>query len=227
LNGPRHGVLVRKQARVNPLEAIVRLAQALPGVATGVTVYGVLAEGGRITAVETSLGDFFPKTVVFATGTPPSVDGLNLSLPWSEVKGHMLVSEPTELSLPGVVAPIATVIADGRLMRGGTIDTGDDERVVRPWVVDEMWAELEVDWPIVRGIQVGYQWACFRPAHPDLLPVIDKVPALQNAWLTSGHYKTGILMAPGTGQAIARWIASGEGPPEIASFGVARFAQAG
>jgi glycine oxidase len=138
----------------------------------------------------------------------------------------MLVSEPTELSLPGVVAPIATVIADGRLMRGGTIDEGDSERVLRPEIVDGLWSELEGEWPVVRGVRVGYQWACFRPAHPDRLPVIDKVPGLQNAWLTSGHYKTGILMAPGTGQAIARWIASGDRPAEVRSFGVARFALA-
>ena len=98
--------------------------------------------------------------------------------------------------------------------------------IVRPAVIDEMWSELESDWPVVRGLRVGYSWACFRPAHPDLLPVIDQLPGLANAWLTSGHYKTGILMAPGTGQAIARWIASGDRPAEVASFGVARFAQA-
>ena len=61
-----------------------------------------------------------------------------------------------------------------------------------------------------------------RPAHPDRLPVIDRVPSLSNAWLTSGHYKTGILNAAATGRALAEWVRSGNRPPEVAAFNVQR-----
>ena len=37
-------------------------------------------------------------------------------------------------------------------------------------------ADMETAWPASRGIRVAHQWACFRPAHPDLLPVIDRIP---------------------------------------------------
>ena len=87
-----------------------------------------------------------------------------------------------------------------------------------------MWAELASAWPVVRGLKVAHQWACFRPAHPDYVPVIDRVPGVSNAWLTSGHYKTGILLAPATGIALAEWIASGERPARINFLGVERFA---
>jgi glycine oxidase len=225
LSSPRRGVLVRKQARVNPLQAIARLAAGLPGVATGVRALSARLRAGRIEAIETSIGELRPRHVVFATGNPPALDGVPLALAWHEVKGHMLVTEPTDLSLPGIVAPLATRLRDGRLLRGGTLDIGDAERVVRPHVVADMWAELAADWPSARDVRISHQWACFRPAHPDLLPVIDRLPGLDNAWLTSGHYKTGILMAPGTARALASWIASGERPAEVAAFGMARFAQ--
>ena len=52
--------------------------------------------------------------------------------------------------------------------------------------------------------------------------MIDRVPSLSNAWMTSGHYKTGILMAPATGRALAEWIRSGEQPPEVRAFAVDR-----
>jgi glycine/D-amino acid oxidase-like deaminating enzyme len=52
--------------------------------------------------------------------------------------------------------------------------------------------------------------------------VIDRLPGLANAWLTSGHYKTGILMAPATGRALAQWLASGSPPPEVLPFTLAR-----
>jgi glycine/D-amino acid oxidase-like deaminating enzyme len=135
----------------------------------------------------------------------------------------MVVTEPTSLKLPGTVAPLATSIEDGRLMMGGTLDIGDNERVVRPDVIAAMWAALEVAWPVVQGVRIAYQWACFRPAHPDRLAVIDRVPGLGNAWLSTGHYKTGILLAPATGLALADWIASGRRPAQVEGLGVDRF----
>jgi glycine oxidase len=214
------------QARVNPLRSLARMAGWLPGVATGVDVTGVTTGGGRVQAVQTTAGEFQPGAVVFATGTPPRLAGVELHVPWHEVKGHMLASEPTTLTMPSAAAAqgLVTSIDEGRLLIGGTLDIGDDERVVRPEVIAAMWADLESRWPAARGIRVSHGWACFRPAHPDLLPVIDRVPGLDNAWLTSGHYKTGILMAPATGRALAHWIETGQRPAEGVGMGVDRFA---
>ena len=211
-----------RQARVNPLRSLARLAMQLPGVASGVEASGVGIVDGRIASVHTNVGEFRPKHVVFATGTPPRLHGLELAIPSSEIKGHLLVTEPTALRPPAPMVLEARSIEDGRLLIGGTLDHGDSVRVVRPQVIEAMLAELGAAWPAARGLRVDYQWACFRPAHPDLLPVIDRVPSLSNAWLTSGQYRTGILMAPATGGALARWIATGQRPPEIAAFGVDR-----
>jgi glycine/D-amino acid oxidase-like deaminating enzyme len=41
--------------------------------------------------------------------------------------------------------------------------------------------------------------------------------------MTSGHFRTGILMAPVTGRALARWIDSGERPAEVGGLELARF----
>jgi glycine/D-amino acid oxidase-like deaminating enzyme len=49
------------------------------------------------------------------------------------------------------------------------------------------------------------------------------VPGLSNAWLTSGHFRTGILMAPITAQVISRWIASDQPPAEAGAWSSARF----
>jgi glycine/D-amino acid oxidase-like deaminating enzyme len=54
--------------------------------------------------------------------------------------------------------------------------------------------------------------------------VIDRVPGLANAWLTSGHFRTGILNAPATAAVLARWIAGGEQPAEPDTWSASRFA---
>jgi len=221
---PMEGALIHRQGRVNPLRALVRMAADLPTVATGVAATGVTIRAGRITAVSTSTGDISPGTVVFATGRPPVLDGLPLNIPSDRVKGHLLVTEPTPLRLPGIVAPVATQIEDGRLLAGGTFDVGDESPAVQPDVIEAIMASLAAALPELRGLGVAYQWCCFRPRHPDRRPVIDRVPGLANAWLTSGHFRTGILNAPATASVLARWIYDGEQPAEPATWSASRFA---
>ncbi|HLQ53163.1 MAG TPA: FAD-binding oxidoreductase [Streptosporangiaceae bacterium] len=221
---PMEGALIRRQARLNPLRAVARLAARLPAVATGVAATAVTVRGTRITSVATSAGDVQPGAVVFATGLPPVLDGLPLRLPSDRVKGHLLVTEPAPVQLPGIVAPIATQIEDGRLLAGGTFDVGDESPAVQPEVIDAIMAGLAATLPALRGLGIAYQWCCFRPRHPDRRPVIDRVPGLENAWLTSGHFRTGILNAPMTAAVLARWIGGGGPPAEPATWAASRFA---
>jgi glycine oxidase len=222
---PMAGALIRRQARVNPLRSLARLAAVLPAVATGTAATSVTTEGGRVTKVTTTAGDIHPGSVVFATGLPPLLDGLPLDLPASRVKGHLLVTEPSPVRLPGTVAPVATQLDDGRLLVGGTFDMGDETPTVRQDVIDSILEALYATLPAVRGLPAAYQWYCFRPRHPDGRPVIDKVPGLDNAWLTSGHFRTGILMAPITAATITHWISAGEPPAEAAAWSIDRFTE--
>ena len=222
---PMAGALIRRQARVNPLRSLTRLAAVLPAVATGIAATSITTRGGRVTRVTTTAGEIHPGAVVFATGLPPMLDGFPLDLPASRVKGHLLVTEPSPVRLPGTVAPVATQLEDGRLLVGGTFDMGDETPAVRQDVIDSILEALYATLPAVRGLKAAYQWYCFRPRHPDGRPVIDKVPGLDNAWLTSGHFRTGILMAPVTAVTLTRWISAGDPPAEAAAWSTDRFTE--
>jgi len=218
------GALIRRQARVNPLRSVARLAAGVPAVATGVAATSVTISGDRIVAVGTSAGEVSPGVVVFATGRPPILDGMQLDIPSDRVKGHLLVTEPTDVRLPGIVAPLGTQIENGQILAGGTFDLGDESPVVQPDVIEAIVDGLAATLPALRGIGVSHQWCCFRPRHPDRRPVIDMVPGLSNAWLTSGHFRTGILNAPVTAAVLSRWIQAGEPPVEAGTWSATRFA---
>jgi glycine/D-amino acid oxidase-like deaminating enzyme len=220
---PMEGALIRRQGRVNPLRAVARLAAKLPAVATGVAATSVTISGDRIVTVGTSNGDVSPGVVVFATGRPPVLDGLPLNIPAHRVKGHLLVTEPTDVTLPGIVAPLATQIENRQLLAGGTFDIDDETPAVRPDVIDGIAAGLAAVLPWLHGVGVAYQWCCFRPRHPDWRPVIDRVPGVTNAWLTSGHFRTGILNAPVTAAVLSRWISADVPPAEAHSWSATRF----
>jgi glycine oxidase len=221
---PMEGALIHRQGRVNPLRAVARLAARLPAVATGVAATSVEISSNRIVSVGTSIGSISPGAVVFATGRPPVLDGLPLHIPADRVKGHLLVTERTAVTLPGIVAPLATQIENGQLLAGGTFDVGDETPAVRPDVIDAIAAGLATVLPRLSGAGIAYQWCCFRPRHPDRRPVIDKVPGLDNAWLTSGHFRTGILNAPATAAVLSRWISADVPPAEAHTWSATRFA---
>ncbi len=224
LAAPTSGVLIHGQARVNPLRALARFAVELPRVATRVAATAVHTTGRRVDAVATTAGTIAPGAVVFATGNPPVLNGLDLRVPADSVKGHLLVTEPAPIRLPGSVAPIATQLEDGRLLIGGTFDVGDLTPTVRLDVTEAMCSGLSAALPSLRDLEVTHRWCCFRPHHPDGLPVIDRVPGLDNAWVTSGHYRTGILMGPAVGTMLANWIATGDRPPLAAPWAIERLA---
>ncbi len=220
---PEGGVLLRDMARLNPLAAVARVARGVDHVATGVGVAGVSTSGGRVLRVSTTAGSMSPGVVVFATGGPPAVDDLVVPVDASWVKGHILATEPLPLRLAVAVPPMVTQIDEGRLLAGGTLDYDDDSPDVDDAVVAKIRADLQAALPAVGEVPISHAWCCFRPVHPDNLPVVDRVPRLANAWMTSGHFRTGILMAPATGRALARWIESGERPDEVGGLGLERF----
>jgi len=216
------GVRIRHQGRVNPLRALSRLAAQIPQVATRCAGTAISARGGRVVAVSSSAGVISPGAVVFATGMPPELDGLDFELPADSVKGHLVATEPVPMTLPATVAPLATQLEDRRLLAGGTLDTGDATAEVRAEVTDRIRAELAAALPLLAPVRLTHRWCCWRPRHPDGLPVIDRIPGLSNAWVTSGHYRTGILTAPATGSALAQWITSGQRPAHAGPWTIQR-----
>jgi glycine oxidase len=220
------GVRVPHQARMNPLRAVSNLSRGLGSVSTGVAALGVTVRGGRVTSVQTTAGEISPGAVIFATGMPPQLPGLPLDLPASSIKGHILTTVPPPFRLGAGFAPFATQVDGDGLLSGGTVDTGDDTPDVKPETITQIMADLAVAFPSLDGLAVSHAWVCFRPIHPDDLPVIDLVPSLSNAWISSGHFRHGITLAPASGRAVSDWIATGQRPDEVATFSAGRFASA-
>src|SRR5215216_5800926 len=219
------GLLAHDQARVHPLRLAAALARRAGSVATGVAMTDLEVAGGRIVRVRTTAGELHPGVVVFATGLAPEPW---VRLPQRLVKGHLVVTEPAGFRLAcGLHSPGLGIgsMADGGLLVGGTRDEGDHSAQVRPQVVQSIRRRLGELLPAAGQVRLRHQWCCFRPATTNGQPVIDRVPGLDNAWVSAGHDGDGLLMAPATGQALATWIATSRQPREVASFGLSRFDQ--
>ena len=68
-------------------------------------------------------------------------------------------------------------------------------------------------------------WAGLRPATRDLLPLLGKLPGSEPQWVATGHYRNGILLAPGTA-AVMSDLLEGRAPSiDLAPFSPSRFIQ--
>jgi len=66
------------------------------------------------------------------------------------------------------------------------------------------------------------EWAGLRPMTADGLPLIGRAPALDNAYVATGHGMLGVTLAPATAALLAPLVLEGRGAPELLPFDPAR-----
>lgn len=196
-----HGWWLPEEAEVEPARLVqavsvaaaragAHLRSGVPVVATGRDAV-VLADGTELTG----------RVVVCAGAWTRRVPGLE-GLPIEPVRGQLV-----ELRGDGGPTPVVfggggyfVPRGDGRVVVGTTVEHVGFTRGV---TVDGLRGILERAarlYPALAGAEVTRFWSGFRPGTPDLLPALGEVDGV---WVSSGHYRNGILLAPLT----ARWLA--------------------
>jgi glycine/D-amino acid oxidase-like deaminating enzyme len=65
-------------------------------------------------------------------------------------------------------------------------------------------------------------WVGGRPMLPDGIPVLDRLPTVDNVYLATGHAMLGITLAPASGQAMAQLMLQGRRPAALEPFTLER-----
>ncbi len=215
-------ILSPDERHVEPKRLVraVALAAARRGVriVEGAQVIGLERMGSRVHGVNTVSETIDCATVVIAGGAWTGEIGrwLGASLPVSPVRGQIL-------SLLGICPPFRHTIyghagylvpkADGRIVVGATEDlAGFDARPTARGMA-RLLAMAPSLVPELGDLPFETAWAGLRPASPDGLPILGLVPQWENAYVASGHFRNGILLAPITGQLLARSIVGSD--PEL------------
>jgi glycine oxidase len=148
--------------------------------------------------------------------------------PLRPVKGQILRLHGAAPAAGIVRTPRCYVVprASGEVVIGATVEErGFDTRVT----ADGVYRLLEAAWevlPDVGELELVETRAGLRPATPDNGPAVGRGSVDGLVWAT-GHYRSGILQAPITGEAVAALLCGEEPPVELAPFAPERFALAG
>jgi D-amino-acid dehydrogenase len=190
----------------------------------------IRSEAGRALALETSAGEVAADAFVFAAGalTPTFARGLGCPIPIQPGKGYSLTM-PRPQRCPEIpllcpehklaVTPMQSGYRLGSTMEFAGYDTTLDRK--RLGALKEA-AVHYLHEPYCDPVEE--EWYGWRPMTYDGIPIIDRSPALANAWLAAGHNMLGLSMSPATGRLLAE-LMCGE-PPHVDSepYRVGRFA---
>jgi glycine/D-amino acid oxidase-like deaminating enzyme len=183
----------------------------------GRTVSEITNEGVKLKNGETILAD----KVVNAAGT--SAVELTPQIPIRKRKGHLVITERypgfvrhqlVELGyLKSAHGSDADSVAfnvqpriTGQILLGSSRQFGVETAEVDNNIVRRMTSRAFEYMPKLRDMAVVRVWTGFRPATPDNLPYIGKVPGFENVYVAAGHEGLGITTALGTAELLVDQI---------------------
>jgi glycine oxidase len=149
-------------------------------------------------------------------------------LPVRPRKGQMLYVQPPQPGLLQHVVHASEVYivprSSGKILLGATVeDVGFDKTVVPSTIQDLLRAGARY-LPQLASAPILESWAGLRPGTPDDLPLLG--PTQNGAFIASGHFRNGILLAPATAKIMADLVAGRDPGIDITAFAVSRFAPA-
>jgi glycine oxidase len=228
----RGGVFIPDHGYVAATELTRALAAAARRHGARILEHGratrVAARDGDL-VVETTEESFTSGAVVLAAGSWSAqieIDGCQARVPVRPVRGQMLQLAWTGPPLRRITWGERCYLvpwADGTLLVGATVEeAGFDERATAAGVRDLIEAACE----LVPGVwAAGFRGARagLRPGTPDDLPVIGLSERVPNLMYATGHYRSGVLLAPVTARVVADALLEGRMDPLVAAMRPGRF----
>ena len=169
----------------------------------------VLSVSPAPAAIVTAGGQTTAGSIVVAAGawTPLLTKMLGWHPPIRPIRGTLLA---TEAQPAGTLRSIVIgrryyywQLACGPLAGGGS----EEDVGFHEGAGDAVAADIRREWgglfPSLRDVPFTSSWSGFRPFCKDMHPVIGRVPNCDSVYVSAGHFRKGILLAPLSGELLA------------------------
>lgn len=213
------GILYPQDAQISPsdfVESLSKTAQQMGAqVLASTPVTGFRMEGNTISAVQTTRGEFRPRTVVLAAGadSPSLVRPFGIRLPIEAGKGYSF-RVPSQHFNPSRAlllseAKVAVSPFGDHTRFGGTLELSGLDYTIDTARVSAVRESSNRYLSARLPAAVDEEWSGLRPCTPDGLPIISTIPSLRNLVVASGHAMLGVSLGPVSGK-LAAQLALGE-----------------
>ena len=195
----------------------------------GVEVDSVIREKNRATGVTAGGVRYSANTVVVAAGSWSSrllePAGVNVSI--IPARGQMIALKPADALLTHVVYSRGCYLVprrDNRVVIGSTVEYAGYEKSTTAGALMSLLSAACRVVPALAESAVAECWSGLRPDTSDHLPVLGRCDT-DNLILATGHFRSGILLAPVTAELISETILRGVAPGGLEPFAADRFRQ--
>lgn len=111
---------------------------------------------------------------------------------------------------------------DGKIVLGSTMERVGFDKSTTPDGIARVRAHAEQALPVLRGLPMTRAWAGLRPATRDGLPLLGETD-VRGLFVSSGHFRNGILLAALSAKLLAALITDSAGSPGLADQAVEAF----
>jgi len=175
----------------------------------GSNVQSITKDGGRCAGLTVD-GEKIQScwTVIAAGCCSAEIEGAADYAPVRPAKGQMIALRAASLNIERVLWSDDVYLVprnDGRILAGATVEyVGFEKNVTAGGLQKILTAALQLA-PALADAQLEETWAGLRPDAPDHLPIIGPTD-LDGLLIATGHFRSGILLAPISAQLIREWI---------------------
>ncbi len=176
-------------------------------------VRGFLIDDNRVTGVPTETGTVSAPNVVLCAGAWSSQigDRLQTVMPVHPVRGQMVLMKLDRRPFERVISRGKTYLVprrDGHVLLGATEEPGAGFAIrnTAKGITGLIEKGLKLV-PSLADAPLEVTWAGLRPGTPDDKPYIGRVPEFDGLIAATGHYRSGLSLAPATAEVVAAIIA--------------------
>ncbi|GAC1702439.1 MAG: glycine oxidase ThiO [Candidatus Acidiferrum sp.] len=204
-----------------------RLAGAT--VFAGAGARAIWREAGRCTGLILENERIAAKWTVIAAGCfSADIEGVAPHAPVRPAKGQMVALRSSRMIIERVLWADNVYLVprnDGRILAGATVEySGFQKEVTAGGLKKILSAAIDVA-PELQHAELLETWAGLRPDSPDHLPIIGATD-VDGLLIATGHFRSGILLAPITARVVREWITGENASVDCERFSPLRFAEA-
>jgi glycine oxidase len=210
------------------LAALIKAAQAIGVDVVSQEARGISREREVCTGIVGDKQSYSAGLVVNCAGAWAE-DIAGIPIPSRPIKGQMLSMRHSNLHLEHVLRwPEQDVYmlprATGIIAIGATVEDVGFDTHVDTLAIADLRSKAEQLIPALAQADVVETWAGLRPGTPDKLPIMGETH-IRNYFVSTGHYRSGILLAPASAVAMSELILNGRTSFDLQPFSPRRFAR--
>lgn len=186
-------------------------------------VTGWRSDGELVTGVQTNHGVLCAERYIVTSGAWSrqllGEHALNLNI--RPIRGQMLLFKTAPGVLRSIILKNGIYLIprlDGHILAGSTLEDVGFDKTTTEEAKTMLYAQATGILPLLKQAPLVRHWAGLRPGSPDNIPTIDRHPKLENLYISSGHFRYGVTMAPASAEIMANLILGRPQAMDIAPY---------